>query len=273
MSVYKFLFCELMMFVIVLPNLACSRVSSSKNGPATEPTLGVVRENAVTTDRNKNKDPAAMHANGMLKRVSSTQNRLENDEELQRRKTMYMDTLEAIDQFEISHKKEYEYTLKERGSSATAEYDKSKVEELRNKAKVLADQQQFHKAREQLKQAEHIIISAIQKMMDKQTVVNKLKLDTPLDEYIYELRRYESYHELIPIALEKLRPPEHVKEQMDKYVKKGEFQKQAAVAKAKEGDLPVAIAMLLSATKNIRLALKTAGIPQWDSLEDAAGFE
>ena len=273
MNAYKILFFALLIFMIVWPNLTCSNVSSNKNGPATERTLEVIGENAVATDRNENKDRAAMQANGVLMRVSSTQNRLENDEELQRRKTMYMDTLEAVDQFEISHKRQYEYTLEKRGKEATAEYDKSKVEELRNKAKVLADQQQFLKAREQLKQAEHIIISAIQKMMDKQTVVYKLKLDTPLDEYIYELRRYESYHELIPIAHEKLRPPEHVKEQMDKYVKKGEFQKQAAVAKAKEGDLPVAIAMLLSATKNIRLALKAAGIPQWDSLDDAAGFE
>ena len=273
MSVYKFLFCELMMFVIVLPNLACSRVSSNNNGPATSPTHEVVRENSATYDTDVNKDRAAVQASGMFMRVSSIQSRLENDEELQRHKTMYTDTLEAVDQFEISHKRQYEYTLEKRGREATAEYDKSKVEELRNKAKALADQQQFLKAREQLMQAEYIIVSAIQKMMDKQTVVYKLKLDTPLDEYVYELRRYESYHELIPIALEKLRPPEHVKAQMDKYVKKGEFQKQAAVAKAQEGDLPVAIAMLLSATKNIRLALKTAGIPQWDSLEDAAGFE
>jgi len=273
MNAYKFLFSAILIFTIILPNLACSRASSNKNAPATEPTLEVEIENTVTNDRNNNKDRAAMQANGMLKRVSSTQNELENGEELQRRKTMYMDTLEAVDQFEISHKRQFEYTLEKRGSEATAEYNKSKVEELRNKAKVLADQQQFLKAREQLKQAEHIIVSAIQKMMDKQTVVYKLKLDTPLDEYIYELRRYESYHELIPIAHEKLRPPEHVKVQMDKYVKKGEFQKQAAVEKAQEGDLPVAIAMLLSATKNIRLALKTAGIPQWESLEDAAGFE
>ena len=273
MNVYKILFFALLIFMIVLPNLVYSRVSSNKNGPATEPTLEVVSENAVTTDGNKNKDRTATQANGVLKLVSSTQNRLEDDEEFQRQKTMYMDTLEAVEQFEISHKKEYEYTLKERGRSATTEYDKSKVEELRNKAKVLADQQQFLKARELLKQAEHIIISAIQKMMDKQIVVNKLKLDTPLDEYIYELKRYESYHELIPIAHEKLRPPEHIKERMDKYVTKGEFQKKAAVAKAQEGDLPLAIAMLLSATKNLRLALQTAGIPQWDSLEDAAGFE
>ena len=273
MIAYKFLFFALLIVMIVLPNLACSRVSSNKNTPATEPILEVVRENAVTTNRNKNEDRAAMQANGELIRVSSTQNQLENDEEAQRHQTMYMDTLEAVGQFETSHKRQYEYTLEKRGREATAEYDKSKVEELRNKAKVLADQQQFLKAREQLKQAEHIIVSAIQKMMDKQTVVYKLKLDTPLDEYIYELRRYESYHELIPIAHEKLRPPEHVKVQMDKYVKKGEFQKQAAVEKAQEGDLPVAIAMLLSATKNIRLALKTAGIPQWESLEDAAGFE
>jgi len=273
MNAYKILFFALLIFVIVLPNLVCSPVSSNNNDPATEPTLEAVKENADTTDGNKNKNRAAIQANGMLKRVSSTQNRSENDEELQRQKAMYMDTLDAVDQFEISYKRQYEYTLEKRGKEATAEYDKSKVEELRNKAKVLADQQQFLKAREQLKQAEYIIVSAIQKMMDKQTIVVKLKLDTPLDEYIYELRRYESYHELIPIAHEKLRPPEHVKEQMDKYVKKGEFQKQAAVAKAQEGDLPVAIAMLLSATKNIRLALKAAGIPQWDSLEDAAGFE
>lgn len=273
MNAYKTFFFALLIFIFVLSNLVCSRVSSNKNGPENEPTHGAVKENAVTTDKNKNKDRAAKQANGMLMRVGSTQSSLENDEEFQRLKTMYMETLEAIDQFEIAHKNEYEYTLKERGRSVVVEYDKSKVEELRNKAKVLADQQQFLEARELLKQAEHLIVTAIQKMMDKQKIVNKLKLDTPLDEYIYELKRYESYHELIPIALYKLRPPEHVREQMDKYVKKGEFQKQAAVAKAQEGDLPVAIAMLLSATKNMRRALKTAGIPQWDSLEDAAGFE
>jgi hypothetical protein len=60
MNAYKFLFCALLIFMIVLLNLACSRVPSDKNGPATEPTLEVEKENAVITNRYKNIDRAAM---------------------------------------------------------------------------------------------------------------------------------------------------------------------------------------------------------------------
>lgn len=205
---------------------------------------------------------AKIHADSALKLTSKAQRLVPTAEELKEQLITYKEKMASVKQFEISYKEQYDDTVKKRGKKATVEYNETKVIKLLGEAKVLAEKKQFFRANENLQQAEYLITSAIQKMMDKQKIVYELNIDTPEGEYQYELRRYKSYYELIPVAVRELKPSEGIRMLIDMYVKKGEDQKAAAVAKAKAGDLPVAIAMILSATKNIRLALKTAGVPQ-----------
>jgi hypothetical protein len=67
---------------------------------------------------------------------------------------------------------------------------------------------------------------------------------------------------LIPIAVEQKRPNEGLKKLMETYVKKGQGMRDTAVATAKAGDYPRAIAMIQDATEEIRRALRMLGVSQ-----------
>ena len=102
--------------------------------------------------------------------------------------------------------------------------------------------------------------SAINMMLDSKTLVYDVKFDTAEDEYAYELKRFTSYEELVPVAIERKKPAPGAVKLMDGFVKKGRNQRADAIKKAAEGDYPTAIAMMLSATTQVRRALRIAGV-------------
>ncbi len=207
-------------------------------------------------------DQAMALADDALKLISAAQRLVPTDEELKEQEAEYTGNLITVEQFEISHKEQYDDTVKRRGKKEAIDYDKAKVKQLVDEAKAMAAKKKYVHANENLLEAERMITSSIQQMMDKQQIVYELKFNTPKDEYDYELRRYKGYEDLVPVAIEQKAPNENLKKLMDMYVQKGKEQKAAAEGKAKEGDYPLAISMILSATEQIRLALRTVGVSQ-----------
>jgi len=207
-------------------------------------------------------DNALSLADEALKLVSTAQRLVPTEEELKEQENAYNGNLITVEQFEISHREQYDDTVKRRGKAAAVAYDKAKIDKLVADAKAMAAKKKFLRANENLVAAEHLITSAIQQMMDKQQIVYELNFKTPKDEFDYEARRYKGYAELIPVAVEQKQPNENLKKLMEMYVKKSQEQKAAADAKAKEGDYPMAISMILSATKEMRRALRTIGVSQ-----------
>ena len=99
-------------------------------------------------------------------------------------------------------------------------------------------------------------------MLNAQTIVYDLSFETPADEYDYEIKRFVSYEELIPVAIDEKKPAEAVVKLMSTYVDKGRVQKVEAEQKAKVGLYPEAISLLLAATEELRRALRLAGVSQ-----------
>lgn len=197
-----------------------------------------------------------------LNMISTAQRLVPSEEELKVQAAEYEGMLITVEHFEISHKEQYSDTLKRRGKKEAVDYDKNKVKTLVAEAKSLAAKKQYLKATANLTAAEQEITAAIQQMMDKQVVEYTLNFETPKDEWEYEFKRYKGYEELVPVAVEQKKPNDNLKKLMDMYVKKGMEQRDAAVATAAKGDYPLAIAMILSATEQIRLGLKTVGVSQ-----------
>ena len=168
----------------------------------------------------------------------------------------------SIKDFEVSHKENYERVLKKQGKDAAVDYDKAEVEKLKAAADQSAKQGDYLKANQNLEKAQRLITVALHKMLDKQTIVYDLNFETAEEEYEYELKRFAGYEELVPIAVEQKKPNEGSKKLMESFVKKGQDLRDRAVAKAKAGDYPTAIAMLQDATKDVRRALRMIGVTQ-----------
>jgi hypothetical protein len=99
-------------------------------------------------------------------------------------------------------------------------------------------------------------------MLNNQTIVYDLNFESAEEEYQYELRRFQGYEELVPIAVEQKKPKAGAKKLMESFVKKGTDLRDRAVKAAEAGDYPTAIAMLQDATKDVRRGLRMIGVMQ-----------
>ena len=254
-----------LMFAGMLVNSTNSaRVKASANDEAKQ--MQAKAEKLVDSAKQKLKagdnQAAYSHAEEALKLLKAAADLVPNEEQLAAAKESHQELLASIHNFELSHKENYERMLKAGGKGAAVDYDKKQVAAIKEEARVLAEKADYVNANKKLEVAQHIITTAIQQMLNSQTIVYDLNFATPKDEFEYELKRYGGYEELIPIAVEQKRPNEGMKKLMETYVKKGQGMRDTAVKTAKAGDYPRAIAMMQDATEEIRRALRMLGVSQ-----------
>jgi len=205
---------------------------------------------------------ALILAEEVLKLVAVATQSTSNEEAAKLQRARYGDALETLRNFQDSHKQSFERTVKKRGAAAAVDYDHVKVDGLVSDARALSDKGQHEKATQALIKAERLVTQAIQSMLNAQTIVYDLNFETPADEYEYERKRFISYEELIPVAIEEKKPAEAVVKLMDTYVVKGRARHAEAAVKAKAGNYPEAISLMLAATEEIQRALRLAGVSQ-----------
>lgn len=209
-----------------------------------------------------NNGQALAMADSALKLITSATQNTTSDDQLKQQRARYSDSLETLKNFQDSHKQNFERAVKKRGTAPAVDYDHAKVDRMIVQARGLADKNQFEQASQQIVAAERLVTQAIHSMLNAQTIVYDLNFESPAEEYSYELKRFVSYEELIPVAIEEKKPAEAVVKLMGTYVDKGRAQKTDAEQKAKGGNYPEAISLLLAATEEIRRALRLAGVSQ-----------
>ncbi|MGD8642145.1 MAG: hypothetical protein PVG89_16020 [Gammaproteobacteria bacterium] len=185
-----------------------------------------------------------------------------NETALEHMKERYTELQASIKDFEASHKENYDRIAKKQGKEAAVDYDKAAVTEFINTAEQSAKDGDYLKANRNLEKAQRAITVAIHKMLNNQTIVYDLNFESAEEEYQYELRRFQGYEELVPIAVEQKKPKAGAKKLMESFVKKGTDLRDRAVKAAEAGDYPTAIAMLQDATKDVRRGLRMIGVMQ-----------
>ena len=219
-------------------------------------------ESAKSQLKSGNNSKAYADAENAIALLKKSSKLVPNESQLALMKDRNKELLLHVKDFEDSHKENYERIVKKQGKDAAVAYDKKKVESLKSAASELVKKGDYGKANKNLEEAQHIITAAIHKMLNNQTIVYDLKFENAEEEYEYELKRFEGYAELIPIAVEQKKPAEGAKKLMESFVDKGTKLRDRAIQKAKEGDFPTAIAMLQDATKDVRRGLRMIGVSQ-----------
>ena len=166
-----------------------------------------------------------------------------------------MITLEA---FIDSHKASYDQALKQ--GAKVVDYDHDLVEKLVTEAVQLSTKDQFEPAKKRVKKAERLVTKALNDMLNATTIVYDLNFETPADEYAYEVKKYQSYLELIPVAIEVKKPRPGSIKLMETYVKKGEFFKAKADDAAKAERWEEAMVVIRDATIEVRRGLRLLGV-------------
>lgn len=213
---------------------------------------------AQTAITEGNDDKASKLAKEGFSRLTNAIRALPNDdEEISRQKRIY-------DMLSLSARK-LVFAEEDRRSAFAEEtntqgYDQAHVEQLIDSAEAEAKTGAYESASNKLRQVVDLVTSSIRGVMNNRTVVVELDISTPQKEYFYEIRRYQGYEELIPIAIDVKKPNAMVIEMMLKAQKKSQWMADQAREKVIEEDYPMAIRMMMDATMVIKSALRLVGV-------------
>lgn len=172
-------------------------------------------------------------------------------------KSRYNDLYEQLRSFDKSYNKNLERGIKPKAGQGL---DKAKFDVLVKEANGLADREQYEAATKRLERANEMLTAALGSLLQSQTVVYDKNFATPKEEYEYELARYESYLELIPLAIEQRRPSGQTVAMMDKLAARAKEVRDEGVKLADKGDHKQAILALQAATERLQQALRLAGV-------------
>lgn len=127
-------------------------------------------------------------------------------------------------------------------------------------AQELARGERYGEAGERLRQAQAILLAAYQQNLTDPTVVYPRHFADPATQFDHELARFQGYHALVPVALEKLRPAEKNRGAIEGQVEHAKRLETRAREQAARGDWTAGLASLDGATAALERALAIAGV-------------
>ncbi len=175
----------------------------------------------------------------------------------------FKEMLDGTKTFASSYRRNYQRLTEQKGAKGAAKLvkvDMKAIDTTIAKARQLATDRQYSEAIILLSKAQETLTSALSKMLNAQTMSYELVFKTLKDEYKYELARYQSYEELVPVAIEQRRPPKQSIELMNGFVARAKEIEAQAVPVAESGDYKKAIQMIQGATSHIQRALRMVGV-------------
>ncbi len=172
----------------------------------------------------------------------------------------FKEMMEGTRTFADSYQRNYKRLTRQKSAKNIVKLNMDVINAEMSKAQQLADDSDYSGAIGVLTKTQATLTNALTDMLDDETMSYELVFDTPKEEYEYELARYESYEELIPIAIEQKRPPPGTVNLMNQFVEKAKGIRDQAIPTAAKGDYKTAILMLQGATHHIQRALQVAGV-------------
>lgn len=131
---------------------------------------------------------------------------------------------------------------------------------LLDQARTLAAAERLGEANRALLEAERHLLVGLNRTIQDRTLVYTAHFDSPEKEFDYELARFRSYLDLVPIALDEFKPAAAARAQVRELVEHGESLRQQAQAQAKNRQFEGGLAAIRAATESVQRALTAAGL-------------
>ncbi len=195
-----------------------------------------------------------------LRLMSEASRRVPSEADIEGLKSRFKEMLEGTKTFEASYQRNFKRLAKQKHGKEIPRLDLAQIHGDMSRAQRLAEENNYAEAVRLLSKVQEQLNTALTKMLHEETMSYELVFETPKDEYEYELARYASYEELVPLAIEQRRPPQQTVDLMHKFVAKAKGIKEQALPTAAKGDYKTAILMLQGATSHIQRALRLAGV-------------
>lgn len=131
---------------------------------------------------------------------------------------------------------------------------------LLEQARTLAAAERLGEANRALLEAERHLLVGLNRTIQDRTLVYTAHFETPEKEFDYELARFRSYLDLVPIALDEFKPAAAARVQVRELVEQGESLRQQAQAQAKNRQFEGGLTAIRAATESVQRALTAAGL-------------
>lgn len=131
---------------------------------------------------------------------------------------------------------------------------------LIEQAKTLAAAERIGEANRALLQAERHLLVGLNRTIGDRTLVYRAHFETTAQEFDYELERHRSLHELVPVAIDQLKPGAEARAAIGQLVERSQSLRARAVALAGERRHEAALDTVREATALLQRALTTAGL-------------
>jgi hypothetical protein len=131
---------------------------------------------------------------------------------------------------------------------------------LVEQARTLAAAERLAEANRALLDAERHLLVGLNRTIQDRTLVYTAHFETPEKEFDYELERFRSYVDLVPVALDEFKPGEAARAQVRELVDQGQTLRQQAQAQAKNRQFEHGLVSIRAATQSVQRALTAAGL-------------
>ncbi len=247
---------------MVVMSKPAKRVQASNNEEAKALFAAAQNMLAQAGDLVQQGDNAAAMAliDDALRGISQASQLVPSEGVKEEKKQRYLEMVNHLQQQESNHKDVVERVASQ--GQDIVDYDKASVESLRADAAMAAGNGNYDKAIRGITEADKLVTTAINQMLDSQTLEYELNIDTPEGEYQYEKNRYLGYAELVPIAKEEKKPSAGQLMLLENFVTKSQKMSEKAEQEAVAGNYPDAIRLMQEGTKQVRKALRMLGVKQ-----------
>ena len=131
---------------------------------------------------------------------------------------------------------------------------------LIDEARSLAGAERLDDANRLLLQAERHLLVGLNRMIGDRTLVVSAHFDSPAKELDYELERHRSLAELVPLAVDELKPSEDARVLIRRFVERSQALRVQAQAQAGRSQHEPALASVREAINFLQRALTAAGL-------------
>lgn len=146
------------------------------------------------------------------------------------------------------------------GAGAAQDSDLVAALGLIGAARKLAEESRFDEAVQTLTTAEGHVLAGMNRLMHARTLDYTARATTPAEEFNLELARHRSLMELVPLAINDLKPRTDARVLIDRYTEASAALRVQAQHQFQSGDVPAALANLRNALMYVQRALTSAGL-------------
>ena len=192
-----------------------------------------------------------------LKKMTNVSRKIKDDDRVENaRKQLFHELKKHIEMFTNAFKR---VVIEKNDTMVEAMLDQNKIKLIVQRADALYQEGQLALANHELKQAADIVDVALRDARHKDVLLHELNFESIDDEYVYEIKRNESYLMLINILQDKKYVSEASRQYVNKIISSNEQDVKEAEAKADKGDKKSAIRILEKSTDKLSRALRMSG--------------